>query len=133
MAVAMSVFAAIAAVLVMAVAALGALYAARAQAGNAADAAALAAAVATYPAAAPLHPRDAAGAAARDNGAALFGCVCPTDSSLRSRTVTVTTAVRADVPIFGEVTVRVSSRAEFDPIRWLGGWRTAQRRLPPAG
>jgi hypothetical protein len=34
--------------------------------------------------------------------------------------VEVVTAIRVDVPIFGEVTVRAASRAEFDPMRWLG-------------
>ena len=102
------------------VAALGMLYAARAQATNAADAAALAAAVATYPSVGRDDPRSAAEHAAEANGAGLVGCECPVDSSLDARTVEVVTAIRVDVPIFGEVTVRAASRAEFDPMRWLG-------------
>lgn len=121
MAVAMSAVLALVAVLSVAVAAVGTLYAARAQATNAADAAALAAAVATYPAAAEADPQTAARAVAGANRAALLACLCPIDTSLSPRTVEVTTAIEADVPIFGSVTVRAISRAEFDPVRWLGG------------
>ncbi|HUG08150.1 MAG TPA: pilus assembly protein TadG-related protein [Acidimicrobiia bacterium] len=120
MAIAMTGLVAIVAVLTIAVAALGVLYAARAQATNAADAAALAAAVATYPPVASASPPMAARRMAQANGARLLGCDCTTDSSLDPRTVTVTAGVEADVPLFGPVTVRVSSRAEFDPLRWLG-------------
>jgi hypothetical protein len=110
----------IVAVVTTAVAALGMLYAARAQATNAADAAALAAAVATYPSIGRESPVVVAEDAAGANGAVLVGCVCPTDPSLNERTVQVTTAIRVQVPIFGEVTVRSRARAEFDPMRWLG-------------
>jgi hypothetical protein len=110
----------IVAVLGVAVAAIGMLYVARAQAVNAADAAALAAAAATYPGAVSAAPRAAAATAAQANGAALIRCACPVDAGLRVRIVEVVAAVRVDVPIFGEVTVRGASRAEFDPMRWLG-------------
>jgi hypothetical protein len=120
MAIALTALIAIVAVLATAVAALGVLYGARAQATNAADAAALAAAVATYPPAASASPAAAAQLVARANGAVLLGCLCDLDSSLSSRTVMVTTGVETEIPIFGRATVRVSSRAEFDPVRWLG-------------
>lgn len=120
MAVAMSAVVAIAAVLAVAVASLGILYGARAQATNAADAAALAAAVATYPPASPSDPGAAARDAAEANGSVVLVCRCPRDGSLRARTVEVTAGLAVDVPIFGSVTVRAVSRAEFDPRLWLG-------------
>ena len=110
----------IVAVLGISVAAIAMLYVARSQAVNAADAAALAAAVATYPGAGPTAPGAAASAAAKANGAELISCSCPVDASLGVRTVEVVAGVRVEVPIFGEVTVRAASRAEFDPMRWLG-------------
>lgn len=120
MAVAMSAAVAIVAVLGVAVASIATLYAARTQAANAADAAALAAAVATYPPASPHDPETVARSSADANGAALVSCRCPRDGGLRSRTVEVVAVVRANVPIFGEVSVRSPSRAEFDPMDWLG-------------
>lgn len=120
MAVAMSGVTVIVAVLAVAVASIGMLFAARAQATNAADAAALAAAVATYPAAFDRQPLDAARQAAVLNGAVVVDCRCPVDTSLVSRTVEVVTAVSVKVPIFGQLTVESSSRAEFDPVRWFG-------------
>ncbi len=104
----------------VAVTALGMLYAARAQATTAADAAALAAAVATYPPASGADPGAAAANAARANGARVLACACPRNGSLAARTVEVMTAVVVDVPVFGTLTVRSVSRAEFDPMRWLG-------------
>ncbi len=104
----------------VAVASLGLLYSARAQATTAADAAALAAAVATYPPAGSNDPGEAAAAVARTNGAALLGCICPTDPGLDARTVQVETGIEVTVPIFGDVMVRSRARAEFDPMRWLG-------------
>jgi hypothetical protein len=47
-------------------------------------------------------------------------CRCPRDNSLDARTVEVEAAIEVRVPIFGDVTVRSVSRAEFDPMRWLG-------------
>lgn len=120
MAVAMSGVTAILALLGVAVASVGMLYAARAQATNAADAAALAAAVATYPPASNTDPVRAAREAAQLNEAILVSCQCPRDSSLAARTVEVVAAIEVDVPIFDVVTVRSVSRAEFDPLRWLG-------------
>lgn len=111
---------AIIAVLVAAVAGLGSLYAARVQAQTAADAASLAAAVATYPPASDRLPEASAKGAARSNGAVLLRCRCTRDSRFSVRTVEVTTGVTLNVPVFGELIVRASSRAEFDPGRWLG-------------
>ena len=111
---------AVLAVSAMAVAALASLYAARAQAQAAADAGALAAAVATYPPAGDGEPAARARSVVEANGAYLVGCRCARDSGLGSRVVEVIAGVRALVPVFGEVTVRGSSRAEFDPMRWLG-------------
>lgn len=120
MAVAMSAVVAIVAVSSVAVASIGALYGARTQAANAADAAALAAAVASYPPAEASAPVERARSAATANGAILVACRCPRDWSLAPRTVEVVAAIRASVPIFGEVTVKSSARAEFDPGDWLG-------------
>ena len=111
---------AIIAVLSVAVAGLGTLYAARAKAQVAADAASLAAAVATYPPASERLPRASANDVARRNGAVILGCRCPRNESLSVRTVEVVTGVTVDVPVFGRLTVRGSSRAEFDPLLWLG-------------
>ena len=111
---------AVLAVSAMAIASLASLYAARAQAQAAADAGALAAAVATYPPAGDGDPTARARWVVEANGAFLVGCQCIRDNRLGSRVVEVVAGVRAVVPVFGEVTVRGSSRAEFDPMRWLG-------------
>ena len=109
------------AVLALAAAQVGVLVAARAQAANAADAAALAAAVATYPSAAPgLSPWVSADGVVRLNGARLDRCSCEVNPSLNPRSVTVVAAVPVDVPLFGVLTVRAASSAEFDPGSWLG-------------
>lgn len=108
------------AVVSAAVAGLGSLYAARTQAQVAADAAVLAAAVATYPPASSPRLQISVNDVARHNGAVLISCQCPKDESPSVRTVDVIAAVVVDVPVFGEVMVRASSRAEFDPWRWLG-------------
>lgn len=123
MAVAMSAAIAIVAMVAVAVASLGALYAARAQAQAGADAAALAAAVASYPPAGNGSPLSAARVGAGENGAVVVRCSCRRDSSMRARVVEVVTGVTADVPLFGEWIVHASSRAEFDPLRWLGRTR----------
>lgn len=133
MAVAMSGATAVVAILGVAIAAIGMLYAARAQATNAADAAALAAAVATYPSAADTDPVTAARRATQLNGAVLVGCSCPRDSSLTARTVEVLAAIEVDVPVFGVVTVRGTSRAEFDPALWLGLGTPAAPHSRPFG
>lgn len=120
MTLAMSAAVALIAAASVAVASLGALYAARAQGQNAADAAALAAAVATYPPAASASPQQAAGLAAGENRARVVSCACPTNPHLAPRVVEVVVGVEVEVPIFGEWLVHASSRAEFDPRRWLG-------------
>lgn len=120
MAVAMSAAVALVAMVSVAVAGLGALYSARAQAQTAADAAALAAAVASYPPAATSSPEAAARLAASENSAGVVACACHRNGSLVPRVVEVVVGVEIDVPVFGEWLVRASSRAEFDPLRWLG-------------
>ena len=113
---------AVIAVIGVAATSVGSLLAAREQAYTAADAAALAAAVATYPpAGSGSSPVTLAAEYAARNGSRLIWCRCPVDSSLRPRTITVTTAREIDVPVFGPVMVRASSRSEFDPGLWLGG------------
>lgn len=104
----------------VAVTALASLYAAKTQAETAADAAALAAAVDTFPAAATGAPATSARDVAARNGARLRRCVCSVDGRLSPRTVTVVVVVDARVPVFGDVSVRATSRAEFDPGKWLG-------------
>jgi Flp pilus assembly protein TadG len=101
-------------------AALGVLFDARENAATAAEAAALAAAVATYPSAAGRAPGDLAAEYASRNGARVVSCWCPVDPTLRPRVVAVTVALTADVPLFGEVLVGKTARAEFEPRAWLG-------------
>lgn len=104
----------------LAVVGLGLAYSARAQAQAASDAAALAAAVGTYPPAAAGDPVERARRAAAANGARMVSCSCRTDASLRPRVATVVAAVSIDTPVFGLLEVNATSRAEFDPRRWLG-------------
>jgi hypothetical protein len=120
MVVAMSAGVAVIIVTSVAVGGLGSLYAAKTQAQTAADAAALAAAVATYPPASVTAPVRAAAMATQANGSVLLRCDCPRDPTMVPRTVQVIASVEVDVPVFGPVEVRASSRAEFDPRRWLG-------------
>lgn len=108
------------AVLAVAVASIGILYGAKAKAQTAADAGALAAAVATYPPVGRGAPAAVARSVVADNGSRLVSCRCGTDASLSERTVEVVASVGVSVPIFGTVEVGASSRAEFDPMRWLG-------------
>lgn len=119
--VAMAAFMALAIVLATSVAGLGALYAARVNAQTAAEAAALAAAVSTYPPASTADPVQTARHVASENGAGLLRCNCAPDSSLAVRVVEVVTVVIARVPVLGEWDVHAVARAEFDPVRWLGG------------
>jgi len=100
--------------------ALGVLFDAREKAATAAEAAALAAAVATYPPAGSEAPDDLAAEFASRNGTRLVSCWCPVDPTLKSRVVAVTVAMRANVPLFGEVLVGKTARAEFEPRAWLG-------------
>lgn len=101
-------------------AALGVLFDAREKAATAAEASALAAAVATYPPTGSGDPETVAAELASRNGAWLVSCWCPVDGSLRARVVAVTVALAADVPLFGEVLVGKTARAEFEPRAWLG-------------
>lgn len=100
--------------------ALGVLFDAREKAATAAEAAALAAAVATYPPTAAGLPESLAAEYAARNDAELVSCWCPVDSTLQTRVVAVTVALTADIPVFGEVLVGKTARAEFDPRAWLG-------------
>lgn len=120
MAVAMGGVVALVAVATIAVTGLAAVYATRAQAQVAADAAALAAAVSTYPPASEGTPLASAREVAARNGASVVSCGCSRDASLATRTVEVVAEIGVNVPVFGEITVRASGRAEFDPRRWLG-------------
>jgi hypothetical protein len=99
---------------------LGVLFDAREQAATAAEAAALAAAVATYPPAAEGPPERLASEMAGHNGARLISCWCEVDRTLAARVVAVTVALTADLPLFGEVDVGKTARAEFEPRLWLG-------------
>jgi Flp pilus assembly protein TadG len=108
------------ATLAIGAASLGSLYAARAQAHLASDAAALAAAPLTYPGLRRGSPVEEAATMATINGATLERCICPIDSSMRVRTAEVTVSVSRSVPIFGSLSIRATSRAEFDPRVWLG-------------
>jgi hypothetical protein len=101
-------------------AALGVLFDAREKAATAAEAAALAAAVATYPPAGSAGPVELAAELAARNGARLVTCGCRVDGSLRPRVAVVTVALAADVPLFGQVLVGKTARAEFEPRAWLG-------------
>lgn len=102
------------------VAAVGVLLDAREQAATAAEAAALAAAVATYPPAGSGAPDEVAAELAKRNGARMLTCWCDIDTSLRPRVVAVTVALSARLPLFGEVLVGRTARAEFEPRAWLG-------------
>jgi len=99
---------------------VGGVLIARTQAIVAADAAALAAAVATHPDTGRLSPVQEARRVAGANGAQLVACECPVNASLGVREVTVTVAIDIDVPIFGSLRLHGRSRAEFDPMAWLG-------------
>jgi secretion/DNA translocation related TadE-like protein len=101
-------------------AAIGVLFDAREKAATAAEAAALAAAVATYPPTGSGDPDALAAEFASRNGARLVTCSCRVDGSIRSRVVVVTVALAAEVPLFGEVLVGKTARAEFEPRAWLG-------------
>lgn len=120
MTVAMAAVVALLSAVVIMSASVGVVLGARAQATLAADAAALAAAPATYPGASRVSPLAAARAMAKANGADLVSCQCRIDSSLRTRTVQVATRVTVEVPILGALPIGATSRAEFDPERWLG-------------
>ncbi len=100
--------------------ALGGLMVAGARAGAAADAAALAAAVATHPSTSRESPEWEARRVAVLNGATLLRCECRVDVSMETRWAGVAVAIEVNVPILGRVRVIRESRAEFDPMAWLG-------------
>jgi hypothetical protein len=104
----------------VATAALGVLFDARERAATAAEAAALAAAVATYPPTGAGMPESLAAEYAARNDAEMVSCWCPVDGTLQTRVVAVTVALTADIPVFGEVLVGKTARAEFNPRAWLG-------------
>lgn len=99
----------------------GLLLSGRYRAAAAADAAALAAAPVTFrPFGASGTARQEAARYAAMNGASIVACRCEADPSWRARTVEV--VVERKVGLIGgaEITVRASSRAEFDPLALLG-------------
>jgi len=113
-AVAMAVF------LVAAVGSVGAGITAYAKAAAGADAAALAAAPVTFrPFGATGSPRAEAAKFAAANGSRLIRCRCPVNRSWASRSVEVTVVRTVSILGLGDVTVRASSRATFDPSRLL--------------
>jgi len=95
----------------------GLVLAAHFQVTAAADAAALAAAPLTF---LPGDPQWEAARYASANGADLVRCVCPEDTSFRVRVVRVEVVDVVQIPVFGSVTVRARSAAEFDPLQLLG-------------
>lgn len=108
--------------LAIAIADVGIVLASRLQAAAAADAAALAAAPVTFfPFGARGSPTAEAGIFAAANGARLVSCSCAIDRSWELRIVTVRVARSTHLIGFGTVEVQAASRAEFDPIRLLGG------------
>lgn len=104
----------------IATASLGVLFAARERAMTAAESAALGAAVATYPPAGSPAPTTVAARLAGANGARLVSCWCDIDTGFEARVAAVTVALTVDLPLFGEIAVGRTARAEFDPRAWLG-------------
>jgi secretion/DNA translocation related TadE-like protein len=93
----------------------------RARAVTAADAAALAAAPVTFrPFGAGGSAREEAARLAAANGARLTSCRCDPDESWERRLVAVTVEVEVPLILFGDRTLRATSRAEFVPARLLG-------------
>ena len=93
----------------------GQLVAGWSQTATAADAAALAAAPATFLG----SPVEEASRIAAANGSRLISCMCPVDRSFATRTVEVRTETRVQIPVLGDVAIRATSRAEFDPMAGL--------------
>ena len=107
-------------VLVASVGSVGAGITAYAKAAAGADAAALAAAPVTFrPFGARGSPRSEAAAFAAANGSRLTSCRCPVNRSWVTRSVDVTVARTVSILGIGEVTVKASSRATFDPSKLL--------------
>ncbi len=108
-------------ILIVAVGAVGAGVATYTKAAAAADAAALAAAPVTFrPFGAIGSPTAEAARFAQANGARLITCRCQVDRSWETRTVVVTVARTVFVIGIGDVTVRATSRATFEPAALLG-------------
>jgi len=106
--------------LVAAVGSVGSGVTAYAKAAAGADAAALAAAPVTFrPFGATGSPRSEAAGFAAANGSRLVRCRCPVNRSWVSRSVEVTVVRTLSILGIGEVTVRASSRATFDPSKLL--------------
>lgn len=100
--------------------AIGGVQFARLRATTAADAAALAAAPVTFLAfGAEGTPRDEAGRFALLNGGSLVSCRCPVDRSWEPRTVEVRVRASIGVPLFGDIAVEATGRAEFTPAELL--------------
>jgi len=107
-------------VLILGVGLVGAAASTYASAASAADAAALASAPVTFrPFGARGSPRDEAARFARANGAVLIACTCRVDRSWGARTVSVTVSRSIALPVIGDVLVRATSRAIFDPSALL--------------
>jgi len=107
-------------ILMIAVGAVGVGVATYIKAAGAADAAALAAAPVTFrPFGAAGTPTAEAARFARANGARLVTCRCDVDRSWDTRTVVVTVTRSVSVIGIGEVTVRATSRATFEPTALL--------------
>ncbi len=108
-------------VLSLGVADVGILLSARSSAATAADAAALAAAPVTFrPFGATAGPVAEARRFAAENGARLVDCRCAVDTSWMPREVVVVVARTVELPGYGAVTIRATSRARFEPLRLLG-------------
>ncbi len=111
-----------------ATASVAVLVAAKSRANAGADAAALAAAPLTFPSlGGERSPIAEASRLALANAARLVRCRCPVDPSWVARTVDVEVGVVVSVPLFGEIVVRSTASAEFDPVAWRFGGPTGTR------
>lgn len=107
-------------VLTLGVGLVGAVASTYAAAATAADAAALAAAPVTFrPFGARGSPRSEATRFAKANGATLVTCTCRIDRSWSARTVSVTVSRKVGLPFVGQLSIRATSRAIFDPSALL--------------
>jgi hypothetical protein len=103
-------------VLSLGIGAVGTGIAGYVHAAGAADAAALAAAPVTFrPFGARGSPAREASRFASANGTRLVSCDCRVDRSWNERTVTVVVARSVAVPGLGNLEVRATSRATFEP------------------
>jgi hypothetical protein len=107
-------------VLTLGVGLVGAAASTYAAAATAADAAALAAAPVTFRSfGARGSPRNEAARYANANGATLVTCTCRIDRSWSARTVSVTVSRKVSLPFVGQLSIRATSRAIFDPSALL--------------